>query len=120
MYAQRQNLDILRGMGVTPDHMLACGGGARSPFWRQMMADLFGLPVLTVQNAESPALGAAILAGVAAGVYADVPAACAALVRTGDPVLPSRERSEAYEPYYRLYQSLYPALKHSYAALAAM
>ena len=120
MYAQRQNLDILRGMGVTPDHMLACGGGARSPFWRQMMADLFGLPVLTVQNAESPALGAAILAGVAAGVYPDVPAACAALVRTGDPVLPGRERSAAYEPYYRLYQSLYPALKQSYAALAAM
>ena len=53
MYSQRQNLDILRGMGVTPRSMLACGGGARSPFWRQMMADVFGMPVMTVQNAES-------------------------------------------------------------------
>lgn len=120
MYSQRQNLDILRGMGVTPRSMLACGGGARSPFWRQMMADVFGMPVMTVQNAESPALGAAILAGVAAGVFADVPGACAALVRQGEPVMPDQERSAAYEPFYRLYESLYPALKPACGRLAAL
>ena len=120
IYSQRQNLDILRGMGVRPSSMLACGGGARSPFWRQMMADVFGLPVQTVQVPESPALGAAILAGVAAGVYSDVPSACAALVRPGEPLLPDAERSAAYEPFYRLYESLYPALKPACGRLAAL
>ena len=120
IYSQRQNLDILRGMGVKPASMLACGGGARSPFWRQMMADVFGLPVQTVQAPESPALGAAILAGVAAGVYPDVPSASAALVRPGEPLLPDAERSAAYEPYYRLYESLYPALKPACGRLAAL
>lgn len=120
IYSQRQNLDILRGMGVQPQSMLACGGGARSPFWRQMMADVLGLPVQTVQVPESPALGAAILAGVAAGVYPDVPSACAALVRPGEPLLPDAERSAAYEPFYRLYESLYPALKPACGRLAAL
>lgn len=120
IYSQRQNLDILRGMGVVPGSMLACGGGARSPFWRQMMADVFGVPVQTVQVPESPALGATILAGVAAGVYRDVPSACATLVRPGDPLLPDAERSAAYEPYYRLYESLYPALKPACGRLAAL
>ena len=120
IYSQRQNLDILRGMGVKPASMLACGGGARSPFWRQMMADVFGLPVQTVQAPESPALGAAILAGVAAGVYPDVPSASAALVRPGEALLPDAERSAAYEPYYRLYESLYPALKPACGRLAAL
>ena len=85
-----------------------------------MMADVLGLPVQTVQVPESPALGAAILAGVAAGVYPDVPSASAALVRPGEALLPDAERSAAYEPYYRLYESLYPALKPACGRLAAL
>ena len=64
MYSQRQNLDVLRGMKVAPDAMLACGGGGTSPFWRQMLADVFDCPVATTVSTEGPALGAAILAGV--------------------------------------------------------
>ena len=120
IYSQRQNLDILRGMNVVPETMLACGGGAKSPFWRQMMADVFGMPVQTLTNAEGPALGAAILAGVAAGVYRDVPSACEQVVVANEPQLPDAEASSAYEPFYQLYCSLYPALKDSYAALAKM
>ena len=120
IYSQRQNLDILRGMHVVPETMLACGGGAKSPFWRQMMADVFGMPVQTLENSEGPALGAAILAGVAAGVYTDVPSACAQVVRGNAPQLPDSEASAAYEPYYRLYCGLHPALKESYAALAKL
>ena len=120
IYSQRQNLDILREMHVVPETMLACGGGAKSPFWRQMMADVFGMPVQTLENSEGPALGAAILAGVAAGVYTDVPSACEQVVRRNEPQLPDSEAAAAYEPFYQLYRGLYPALKESYAALAKL
>ncbi|MBQ8161665.1 MAG: xylulokinase [Clostridia bacterium] len=120
MYSQRQNLDILRGMQVVPQSMLACGGGAKSPFWRQMMADIFGMPVKTVQNTEGPALGAAILAGTAVGLYSTVPDACRTMIQESDPLLPDQARSEAYEPFFQLYTSLYPSLKDAYACLASM
>ena len=120
VYSQRQNLDVLRGMHIQPTEMLACGGGAKSPFWRQMMADVFSMPVQTLENSEGPALGAAILAGVAAGVYTDVPSACEQVVRRNEPQLPDSEAAAAYEPFYQLYRGLYPALKESYAALAKL
>lgn len=119
-YSMRQNLDVLRGMGIAPAEMRACGGGARSPFWRQMMADVFALPVRTVKNTEGPALGAAILGGVAAGLYADIPSACAALIQENEPQLPDVQRHVDYEKYYDLYVSLYPALKDAYRALARL
>lgn len=120
IYSQRQNLDVLRGMNVVPETMLACGGGAKSPFWRQMMADVFGMPVATAQSTEGPALGAAILAGTAAGLYASVPEACKKMIREDAPLLPDAQRGAAYEPFYRLYESLYPQLKESYAQLAKL
>ena len=119
-YSMRQNLDVLRGMGIAPAEMRACGGGARSPFWRQMMADVFALPVRTVKNTEGPALGAAILGGVAAGLYADIPSACAALIRENASQLPDVQRHVDYEKYYDLYVSLYPALKDAYHTLARL
>ena len=120
IYSMRQNLDVLRGMGIAPAEMRACGGGARSPFWRQMMADVFALPVQTVKNTEGPALGAAILGGVAAGMYADIPSACAALIRENASQLPDVQRHVNYEKYYDLYVSLYPALKDAYHTLARL
>lgn len=120
IYSQRQNLDILRGMNVVPETMLACGGGAKSPFWRQMMADVFGMPVKTVQNAEGPATGAAILAGTAVGLYKDIPTACEKIIREKDPSMPIAENSAAYEPYYRIYTSVYPALAGVYGDLAKL
>ena len=120
IYSMRQNLEVLRGMGIAPAEMRACGGGARSPFWRQMMADVFALPVRTVKNTEGPALGAAILGGVAAGLYADIPSACAALIRENASQLPDVQRHVDYEKYYDLYVSLYPALKDAYHTLARL
>ena len=119
-YGLRHNVDVMRQMGVNPEAMLACGGGAKSPFWRQMMADVFHTPVKTVHNTEGPALGAAILAGVAAGLYQDVPAACEALIREGEPLEPIAENEAAYESYYQLFRKLYPALKDGYAELAKL
>ena len=119
IYSQRECLDILRGMGVVSSEMLACGGGGTSPLWRQMMADVYNLPVRTSSSKEGPALGAAILAGVAAGVYESVPAACRKLVKASDPQPPIAENHDKYEPFYQLYCKLYPALKDSFKELAS-
>jgi len=119
-YSQRQNLDVLRQMHVAPETMLACGGGAKSPFWRKMMADVFNMPVKTVKNTEGPALGAAILAGVAAGIYKDIPTACAQVIRENEPLTPGTAEHNAYERVYSVYESLYPALKGAYGELAQL
>ena len=117
-YSQRQCLDVFREMGVDVSDMAACGGGGRSPFWRQMLADLYGCPVKTIASDQGPALGAAILAGVGAGVYSSVAQGCEAAVRIGETQRPDRLAGAAYEPYYQLYRSLYPALRDSFHTLA--
>ena len=118
IYSQRQNLDILREMHVVPKTMLACGGGAKSPFWRQMMADVFDMPVKTVKNSEGPAMGAAILAGTAVGLYKDIPSACREMIIEKEPQSPIAENSAAYEPFYKIYTAVYPSLAGVYHDLA--
>ncbi|MEG0769066.1 MAG: xylulokinase [Ruthenibacterium sp.] len=120
LYAQRDCLDVLREMHVAPDTMLACGGGSTSLFWRQMMADIYDCPVQCVPDKEGPALGAAILAGVGAGIYSSVAQGCKAVLGAQKAQLPVAENTVRYEPFYKIYRALYPALKQSYSALAAL
>lgn len=119
-YSQRQCLDVFREMGVNVSDMVVCGGGGRSPIWRKMLADVYSCPVKTTVSAEGPALGAAILAGVGAGVYASVQEGCTAVVRTGETQKPEAERSAAYETFYQIYQGLYPTLRDSFYLLATL
>lgn len=120
-FSQRQCYDVLRDMGVETSDMMACGGGGRSPLWRQMLSDLYGCPVKTsTASNEGPALGVAILAGVGSGVFSSLEEACERIVIPDTEVSPSSENRAAYEPYYKLYTSLYPALKQSFADLSAL
>ena len=117
IYSQRECLDILRGMGVVSSEMLACGGGGTSPLWRQMMADVYNLPVRTVLVEGRPGAGAAILAGVARRIRersGGMPEACQGK-RSAAPIA---ENHDKYEPFYQLYCKLYPALKDSFKELA--
>ena len=111
-------LGVLREMGVEPAEMLACGGGGRSPLWRQMLADTFGCPVATTVNTEGPALGVAILAGVGAGLYPSVPEACRAMIRQNEAQLPIAENVPKYAKVYEVYRKLYPANRKVFKALA--
>ncbi|WRS27707.1 xylulokinase [Oscillospiraceae bacterium MB08-C2-2] len=120
MYSQRECLDVLREMGVPLCEMLATGGGGNSPLWRQMMADLYSCPVVTIDSKEGPALGAAILAGVGASLYPSVQEACRTVIRTNPPQNPIPEHSAAYEPYFRLYQEVYASLKKQFSLLSAL
>lgn len=120
VYSQRECLDVLRGMGVVSTEMLACGGGGSSPLWRQMLADVYRCPVTTVVSKEGPALGAAILAGVGAGIWPTVQEGCKAVIRTNSPQQPDEGASAKYEPFYQLYRNLYPNLKEQFRTLSTL
>ncbi len=112
--------DILSEMGVNVNDMMACGGGAKNAVQRQMMADMFNCDVNTVTATEGPALGVAILAGVGAGLYDSVEAACRKMIHK-DPAKeckPNADSTKEYAKYHQIYKNLYAALKDQYKALA--
>lgn len=92
------------------------GGGAKSPVWRQILADVLNAPLVSVSTTEGAAYGAALLALVGAGVFPDIQAACAAAITTSDATAPS-EQADAYAAPYAHYQALYPALKDIFARM---
>ncbi len=117
MFSQKQCLDVINGMEVFPEEMYACGGGAKSKIWRQMMADMYGTKVLLTETEEGPALGVAILAAVAAGIYPNVEVACEQIIKTKEIQSPVVEASKEYNKYYEIYCGLYGNLKNSFKAL---
>ena len=96
------------------------GGGAKSAVWRQILADVLGVELVTVNAIEGAAYGAAILAGVGAGAWPDVETACANLIKTVDRVPPEQNHNELYRRLHEQYRQLYPALKSSFQALASI
>ena len=76
VFSMRDGLEVMRGLGTPDDDVRAVGGGARSPLWLQLQADVYGRPIRRTEVDEGPAYGAALLGGVAAGVFADVAEAC--------------------------------------------
>ena len=109
---------ILKEMGVDVTQMMACGGGGKSPVWRQMLSDLYNCTVKTVQQDEGPALGVAILAGVGCGIYPSVEEACDRLISEKSSTSPVAENVKTYENYHHIYQNLYQSLKADYKELA--
>jgi xylulokinase len=107
----RTNLDLLRDAGVDIAELHAVGGGARSPLWLQLKADICRLPLRLPGVTEAACLGAALLAGAGVGVYESLEQAVAQTVRFARRVDPDPERAAAYDARYRLYQQLYPALR---------
>ena len=100
--------------------MKICGGGARSSLWRQMLADVYELPICQTGSDEGPALGAALLASVGCGIYGSVGEACKAAVTARGQVLPDRERGGRYGEFYRIYIGLYKSLKDSFGRLSTL
>lgn len=117
-YSLRDCVEVFREMNVNVSDMTACGGGGSSHLWRSMLADLYNCSVKTTASKEGPALGAAILASVGAGLYDSVPDACAEIVRADKVQAPTAENVPEYEKYYQLYRDIYPALKEKFKALA--
>ncbi len=105
-FALRDSLSILQELGVAPAHMLLTGGGARSQFLRTLQAEVYGVPVGTVNREEGPAYGAALLAAVGAGAFSDLAAAAkATLVRSPLETPDSMAHGEYEAPYRRFRQA---------------
>ncbi|WP_415942330.1 xylulokinase [Mitsuokella multacida] len=119
-YSLTDCLDVLHEMGVEIDSMMACGGGAKSPIWRQMLADMYHTPVSTVMNTEGPALGVAILAGVGADIFSDVPTACEQFIQKKMTCSPDPAAGAYYDRGHHLYKRLYQQLKDCYRELAEL
>ena len=115
-YSQQDGLQIIESLGVPVDSVRASGGGANSGFWRQILADVFGKRVVTLETQEGSAYGAALLGMVATGAFASVPEACRATVREVTSVEPRRAEGEIYSDGHITYQKLYPALRAAMTA----
>lgn len=118
-YGLRDSLELMRALGLRIYQVRASGGGARSALWRQILADVFNSEIALVNITEGAAYGAALLAGVGAGVYASVEDACAQTIRITDAVKPG-ENVPVYDDYYRVYRALYPALKEQFKTVGAI
>ena len=110
VFSLRDGLEIMRGLGLPIKLARATGGGARSPLWRQLQADIFNLPVERMAADEGPAYGAALLAGVAGGIYRDVQAAAAQARPASRLTEPDPASVQRYESIYGTFRQLYPAL----------
>jgi xylulokinase len=103
-------LSLMREMGVSPSEVRLTGGGAASPLWAAMLADVFDEKVVLLSADEGPAYGAALLAAVGVGVFPDIADACASCVRTGTELSPEPARAAVYRRVYPVFRELYPRL----------
>jgi xylulokinase len=117
-FSMRDGLEIMRGLGTPDDDVRAVGGGSRSPLWLQLQADVYGRPIRRTVIDEGPAYGAALLAGVAAGAFADVEEASGRVRLREEVTEPDPERARRYDERYGIYASLYPALRDAMHAVA--
>jgi xylulokinase len=109
-YEIRLSLDAMDAAGIGVEELRAFGGGARSPLWLQVKADIYGKPVRAMDVAEAPCLGVAILAGVATGAFDSVEEGLSRMVRATQTYQPDPAMVERYQERYALFQQVYPTL----------
>lgn len=117
-YALRDSLEVAKKSGIAPTRATICGGGAKSPLWRTIIANVMNLEVDTVEVEEGPAYGGAILAAVANGKFANVEEATKRIVKPKETTLPTSELLTKYEVGYQKFRQIYPSLKDVYKSLA--
>ena len=118
-FEHRRHVDVLRSAGVRFDSAALSGGGARSAVWPQMFADVLGIPITVAACAETGALGAAIAAGVGAGLFPDLAAAVRAMTRQRAAFAPDPAMAAHYDERYRTYGMLTEAMKPVWQRMAA-
>lgn len=117
-YGLRDSLELMRALGLRIEQVRASGGGARSELWRQILADVFDSEIVLLNVTEGAAYGAALLAGVGAGIYPNVEDAASRTLRITDKVTQG-SAVETYADYYQIYRALYPALAPEFKRVGA-
>ena len=110
-FALRDSFEVAKSLGIHIERTKICGGGAKSPLWKKIIANVMNIKVDVIESEEGPALGGAMLAAVACGEYATVEEAAPKLVKVIDTVDPDPELAAKYEERYQQFKEIYPACK---------
>jgi len=110
-YMLRKNVDILRTLGIEPTEIRSSGGASRSPLWNSIKADVLNTPVRKVLQSEAASAGAAVIGGVAVGIFRDIAHGCEIMSQLDDPIEPNKTNIAQYEKSYETYLRLYDHLK---------
>lgn len=110
-FALRDSFEVAKSLGIKIERTKICGGGAKSPLWKRMIANILNIKVDVIESEEGPAMGGAILAAVACGEYKNVEEAAAKMVKVVDTVEPEPALAEKYEARYQQFKEIYPACK---------
>ena len=117
-FAIRDSVEVAKKLGIPLERSKICGGGAKSPLWRRMFANILNMKLDIVASEQGPGMGGAMLAMVACGAYPSVEAVCEALVQVKDTVEPEPALVEKYEKRYQQFRKIYPAMKDLFPQLA--
>ena len=119
-YGLRDSLELIRQSGIHINEVRAAGGGAKSPIWRQWLADIFDAEITLINSSEGGAFGVALLAGVGTGIWKNTKEACATTLRVTSRTTPTSDASvrRAYDHAYAEFRAIYPSLKGHFHALA--
>lgn len=116
-FALRDSLEVAKSLGIKLERTKICGGGAKSPLWKKIVANVLNLKVDVIESEEGPAMGGAMLAAVACGEFESVEAAAAKVVKIVDTVEPDQELVAKYEERYAQFKEIYPACKPLFQVL---
>ena len=116
-FAIRDSFEVAKALGIRIDRSKICGGGAKSPVWRTIIANVLDIQLEVPESEQGPGMGGAMLAMVACGLYPSVEDVCARLVRTAETVTPDPEIAARYEDRYRQFKKIYPAMKELFPSL---
>ncbi|QDT44828.1 Xylulose kinase [Gimesia alba] len=119
-YAMRDSLEIIKELNIPVKEIRLSGGGARSEFWRQMQADIYGQKVVTINAEEGPAYGVALLAAAGTGAYKDVVEACGATIRVVESTNVNPKNKKVYNQSYPVFQGLYSSLKADFQEIRSL
>ena len=114
-FAIRDSVEVARSLGIELNASKICGGGAKSPLWKKIMANVLNIELQCLESEQGPGMGGAMLAMVACGEYDSVKAACEKIVHVASTVRPEPELAAKYEKRYRQFQKIYPACKQLFA-----
>ena len=116
-FALRDSFEVAKSLGIKIERTKICGGGAKSPLWKKIIANVLNIKVDVIESEEGPALGGAMLAAVANGEYKTVEEAAEKIVKVVGTVEPEVELAAKYEARYQQFKEIYPACKSLFNTL---
>ena len=117
-FAIRDSVEVARSLGIKISSSRICGGGAKSPLWKKIMANVLNIELQCLESEQGPGMGGAMLAMVACGEYTSVQEVCQAIVHVASIIRPEPELAAKYEKRYQQFRKIYPACKELFAEFA--